>query len=140
MPSWVCWFFCYDELSKLRESDVHFYEEHMEIFVESSKTDQLREGAWVVIARSDSKPCPVAMLERYELADLSREQDKFLFRGLVTTKKGSRLRSIRGLSYTRAREVVYTGYAGCHRPGQKAIRSAQPAIRLGISCSQCRSA
>ena len=100
-------FFRYDELSELRESDVHFYEDHMEIFVESSKTDQLREGAWVVIARSDSKLCPVAMLERYyELADLSREQDKFLFRGLMTTKKGSRLRSTGGLSYTRAQEVV----------------------------------
>ena len=86
---------------------MRFYEEHTEIFVESSKTDQLREGAWVVIARSDSKLCPVAMLERYyELADLSREQDKFLFRGLVTTKKGSRLRSTGGLSYTRAREFV----------------------------------
>ena len=27
---------------------------------------QLREGAWVVIARSDSKLCPVAMLEQYQ--------------------------------------------------------------------------
>ena len=34
---------------------------------------------------------------------MSWEQDKFLFRGLVTTKKGSRLR---GLSYTKALEVV----------------------------------
>ena len=51
----MLFFFCYGELSKLRESNVNFYEEHMEIFVESSKTDQLRQGAWVVIARSDSK-------------------------------------------------------------------------------------
>ena len=43
-------FFCYDELKEL---DVNFYKEHMEIFVESSKMDQLREGAWVVIARTD---------------------------------------------------------------------------------------
>ena len=47
------------------------------------------------------------MLERYyKLANLSREQDRFLFRGLVTTKKGSRLRSNGGLSYTRARKDV----------------------------------
>ena len=79
----------------------------MEIFVESSKTDQLREGAWVVIARTQNKLCPVAMLERYcELASVTGEQEKFLFRGLVTTKNGSRLRSTGGLSYTRAREVV----------------------------------
>ena len=57
--------------------------------------------------RSLSKLCPVAMLERYyKLPDLSREQDKFLFRGLVTIKKASRLRSTGGLSYTRAWEVV----------------------------------
>ena len=39
--------------------------EHIEIFIESSKTDQLRDCAWVVIARTDSPLCPVAMLERY---------------------------------------------------------------------------
>ena len=48
-------FFRFDELAKLKEADVSFYEEHMEIFVESSKTDQLREGAWVVIARTKNK-------------------------------------------------------------------------------------
>ena len=32
-------FFRFDELSKLKEADVFFYEELMEIFVESSKTD-----------------------------------------------------------------------------------------------------
>ena len=34
------------------------------------------------------------------------KQDKFLFRGPVTTKKSSKLRSASGLSYTRAKEVV----------------------------------
>ena len=100
-------FFRFDELSKLKEADVFFYEEHMEIFVESSKTDQLREGAWIVIARTRTKLCPVAMLERYfKLAGIKGEQDKFLFRGLVNTKNGSWLRNAGGLSYTRAREVV----------------------------------
>ena len=47
---------------KLCESDIVVCKEHIEIFIESSKTDQLRDGAWVVIARSDSPPCPVAML------------------------------------------------------------------------------
>ena len=49
----------------------------------------------------------MVMLERYfKLAGIKGEQDKFLFRGLVTTKNGSWLRNTGGLSYTRAREVV----------------------------------
>ena len=100
-------FFRFDELAKLKEADVSFYEEHMEIFVESSKTDQLREGAWVVIARTKNKLCPVAMLERYfTLGAITGEDTKFLFRGLCNTKNYSKLRNSGGLSYTRAREVV----------------------------------
>ena len=53
----------FDELAKIKETDISIlYKDHMEIFVESSKTNH---GAWVVIARSGSKLCPVAMLERY---------------------------------------------------------------------------
>ena len=79
----------------------------MEIFVESSKTDQFRDGAWVVIARANSKLCPVAMLERYcALGGVTGDQEKFLFRGITTTKTTSKLRKSGGLSYTRAREVM----------------------------------
>lgn len=100
-------FFCFDELAKLKKADASFYEEHMELFVESSKTDQLREGAWVVIAQTKNKLCPVAMLECYfTLGAITGENTKFLFRGLHTTKNYSKLRSSGGLSYTRAREVV----------------------------------
>ena len=63
----------------MKEADISIYKDHMEIFVESSKTDQLRDGAWVVIARTGSKLCPVAMLERYmQIADMSvKERDTF---------------------------------------------------------------
>ena len=37
----------------------------MELSIESSKTDQLWQGAVVVIARTGTSLCPVAMLERY---------------------------------------------------------------------------
>ena len=41
-----------------------------------------------------TKHCPVAMLGRYfKLASITGEQDKFLSRGLTTTKNGSSLRS-----------------------------------------------
>ena len=101
-------FFRYDELAKLKETDTNFYEEHMEIFIESSKTDQFRDGAaWVVIAQTGTKLCPVAMLERYiALGKIDGDPNKFLFRGLCVTKTGARLRSSGSLSYIRARELV----------------------------------
>ena len=37
-------FFCFDELAKLKESDVAIYTDHMELFVDSSKTGQFRVG------------------------------------------------------------------------------------------------
>lgn len=36
-------FFQFSELSSLKESDVTFYASNMEVFNESSKTDQFRE-------------------------------------------------------------------------------------------------
>ena len=37
----------------------------MSIHIVSSKTDQFRQGDRVLVARTDSPTCPVAMLERY---------------------------------------------------------------------------
>ena len=73
-------FFRLSELAQLKESDVVIYPEHMELFVETSKTDQFRDGAWVVIARTQSKLCPVAMMERYTnmAAIETLETDSFL--------------------------------------------------------------
>ena len=92
-------FFRFSELASLRECDVVFYDEHVEIFVESSKTDQFREGAWVPITRTNSDICPVAMLQRYfRLANIQGDTSKLLFRGLSSTKQGYRLRPSGGLS------------------------------------------
>ena len=64
--------FWYSELAKIKECDLQFFEDHLEIFVESSKTDQYQDGAIVVIARTGTDYCPVAMLERYMcLANIS---------------------------------------------------------------------
>ena len=52
----------------------------MELFIESSKTDQLRQGAWVVIACTGTNLCPVAVLQRYmSMASITADQpDSFL--------------------------------------------------------------
>ena len=67
----------------------------MEVFIESSKIDQYRDGAWVVIA------------ERYmKLAGIGVSPDLNLFRGIVLTKNGVKLHTQGGLSYTRMRELL----------------------------------
>ena len=91
----------------MKESNVKFYEEHIEVFVESSKTDRFREGSWVPIARTYLDICPVSMLERYfQLTKISGNVDKFLFRGLTSTKQGYRLRASGGITYSRVRELL----------------------------------
>ena len=100
-------FLRYDELAKLRCCDVRFTAQSMSVHITSSKTDQYREGASVLVARTGSSICPVAMLERYfSLAGLSHSSKLRLFRGIVHTKKGGRLRASGSLSYTRMRELL----------------------------------
>ena len=57
----------------------------MELFIESSKTDQSRQGAVVVIARTGTNLCQVAMLERYvAMASVPPgKSDSLLFRGIT---------------------------------------------------------
>ena len=58
-------FLRYDEISKLRCCDVTFSTESMSVRIRSSKTDQYRQGDTVLMARTGSPTCPVAMLEQY---------------------------------------------------------------------------
>ena len=93
--------------SELSESDIHIFSDHMELFIESSKTDQLRDGAWVTIARTGTKSCPVAMTERYiKLANIPASADLQFFRGITRTKNGVKLRAQGRLSYSRIRELL----------------------------------
>ena len=132
-------FFRYNELAKLKESDIHIHKDHMEVFVESSKTDHYRDGAWVVIARTNSKLCPVAMMEHYmKKASIQGSDVKFLFRGLVNTKSGTKLRDTGGLSYTRVCEVVLDKLSAIgldrHQFGLQSLRSggASAAANAGV--------
>ena len=99
-------FLRYDELAKLRCCDIKFNTTHMRVYIASSKTDQYRQGDSVVVARSGSATCPVAMLERYyAMAVLLR-----LFRGIISTKNGeatlpgyAQLYAVEGTVFTEAR-------------------------------------
>ena len=85
-------FLRYDEIANLKETDVSVFADHAELYIESSKTDQYRDGTWVVIARTQSDLCLVVMLEHYmKLARIEGSFEKHLFRGLTVTKNGAKL-------------------------------------------------
>ncbi len=58
-------FLRFDELAKLRRCDANFTAENMAICITSSKTNQLRQDDTVLVARTGSATCLVAMLEHY---------------------------------------------------------------------------
>jgi hypothetical protein len=83
-----------EELLKLRSCDLLFNSVYLSIFIESSKTDKYRDGAWVLIARTGTDLCPVVNLERYMTwTGISPESDHYIFCNLSATKAGYKLRS-----------------------------------------------
>ena len=81
-------FLCYSELAALKESDIQIFPLHMEVYIESSKTDQYRDGVWVVIVRTATKICPVKMTERYfTLGQIRGSTDLHLFHAWYHTYK-----------------------------------------------------
>ena len=105
-PTGYTGFFRFSELSQIKACNVRFFPLYASIFLESAKTDQFRDGAWIVIATSDLPTCPVKALEAYVSAtqiDLSK--DLPLFRALATPRSKEMVRS-QGISYSKAHELV----------------------------------
>ena len=68
-----------DELARLVRSDVKIENDMLKLFIPSSKTDQYRDGAWVVVASYRKATCPVAMMNRYlDRAGLSCDSPLFV--------------------------------------------------------------
>ena len=78
----------------------------MSIFLEYSKCNQFRDGAWIVIARTDLPTCPVKALEDYiSEAQINLSEDLPSFRALATPPSKEKVRS-QGICKTRARELI----------------------------------
>ena len=101
-------FLRFDELAKLVRSDVRVEDDMFKLFIQSSKTDQYRDGAWIVVASSRRATCPVAMMNRYLDRD-GLSCDSPFFCQLSKTKSGYKPRS-KGLSYSRLRELVLEAF------------------------------
>ena len=57
-------FMRFSKVTSIKGYDITFTETYMKIFIEKSKTDIYREGAWVYISRSHNM-CPVKHLSQY---------------------------------------------------------------------------
>lgn len=99
------------EVLRLTRSDIRIHATHMLIFIEHSKTDIYRDGAWLVIARVDGKLCPVENLLLYlRLAGIQVDSSEYIFRNVTKTKSGYVLRNEnKPIVYTRLREL-FKGY------------------------------
>ena len=100
-------FLWFNELVNICCCDVSIRTDMLRICISKSKTDQLRKGDEVVIARSSTSTCPVKMLERYihlaGIKDMSTEL--FLFRPITKSKKGEYLKAGGSLGYSTLREL-----------------------------------
>ena len=78
----------------------------MTVKIPKSKGDQLRQGDEVLIARTGSRTCPVAMLERYMTRTATPQDDqRFLFRPIHRSKNGEEPRSTGKISYSCLRDL-----------------------------------
>lgn len=100
-------FLRFSELSNLRRSDLKIFDDHIDIFIEKSKTDKYRQGSSVLIAANGEKTCPKTCLINYlSAAKIKSDSRQFLFGPIIKTSNGYRLDKKRKLSYTRTREIL----------------------------------
>ena len=114
-------FFRFHELVQLRRCDFHFEDSFMRIFVQRSKTDIYRDGAWVVIAKTFKCTCPCLLTQRYfSVASFSAESEDFILRPLTfcSGDKSYKFRASDTLSYSRAREIVLSAFDAIGLPKQ----------------------
>jgi hypothetical protein len=99
-------FLRFDDISSVIRKDCIISADRLTIHLRRSKTDQFRQGADVVIARTFKPTCPVVVAERYFSA-IGDPPDSTLpvLRRVVSTKKGL-VPSVHPLSYTHTREIV----------------------------------
>ena len=133
-------FLRYDEASRIRRSDIVFERGYMKIFIEWSKVDKYRKGAWVYVARTCKQTCPYYTLREYlYIANIPDDSSEFIFRGCTRRTSGLTLKGKTPLSYTRARETILEAIAsiGLNRKrfGLHSFRrgGATHSARLGVT-------
>ena len=73
-------FLQFDELANIWPSDLEIREDHLTIQIPCSKTDQLSQVNEVVVAKTGSETCPMAMLVTYiQRGNIQMDSDQKLF-------------------------------------------------------------
>jgi hypothetical protein len=100
-------FFRFEEVTHIKIQNIKFHETHTEILVQRAKTDQLRLGNVVVVARL-RKFCPVNMLQLYlTAAEQNVHPSHFLFRRVcLLAGVKSLVTGNEPMSYSNVRDVV----------------------------------
>ena len=82
-------FLCFDEQIHIKGKDFTLNnEKFVSIYIPRSKTDQVQQGNEVLVSRTGSKLCPVAMLEKYvRQGDVEFSDDRFIFYFIVKIKE-----------------------------------------------------
>ena len=81
-------FLRFDELVNIRRNDILFEDKQIKLFIGKSKTDQLKNGSWLVIAKTGKDTCPVKYLCMYLSAFKNPpNSDEFIFRKVSYLKK-----------------------------------------------------
>lgn len=99
-------FFRINELLKLKIIDLVETKDSFEITVKESKTDQLREGHVVYIARTGTPTCPFYWIKRYlRKTGLKDEPASYFICRLAKTKRGHNTLGNHNISYDTARKT-----------------------------------
>ncbi len=102
-------FFRFSELIGIRRNHIQFYEQYFTIFVPSSKTDQIKTGHTVTIAKTGNCTCPFKVLTAYlQKGHMFNLSERYIFRKLVFRKKSDEyvFKDEGKMSYTRCRELL----------------------------------
>ena len=99
-------FLRFSEVVKLRYCDIIINKTFLSKFIEKSKTDVYRERSWVYVTKLGTTLCPTELVSQYfKKGNIKDNSEKYIFRGIITPKSHSRLRSCdKHISYTCVRE------------------------------------
>ena len=109
-----CGFLRSAEILELRRSNILFKSDHMEISIVKSKTDQLRDGEILVIAKTEGDLCPVNLMQLYlSKAGIPDNSTEYVFRPISSSKRHKKLvSSDRHISYSTYRESFKASFKG----------------------------
>ena len=107
------------ELLELRHSDIMFQSDHTEIHISRSKTDQLRQGDLLAIAKSGGQlalSSRVAIRSYFAKANIPADSKNFIFRPISASKKQKKLAaSEKHISYSTYPESLKSAFKGIVR-------------------------